>query len=158
MTIKSALKRFWHNLTRLQFDQIVKDIASWFYYRHDAYREVLFYDEENNRYKIERTTITARDFRPVDLPVQGHKYRVFYTDLAPPFREETRIEERNGEKVEFLNPTAVSNYLYMINNDINNAIKGDFKNPGINPLIMLAILGVGAVILIYVLFFKGGIM
>lgn len=153
---KARFKRLWHNVSRAQFDQVFRDIRSWWHYRHDAYRDVLIYDEEHNRYIIQRETISARDFRPVDLPIRGHKYRVFYTDLEPPFREETRIEEIDGVKYEFLNPTAVSNYLYMVNNDINNSIKGDFKSSQLNPLIMLALLGVGAVVLIYLLFIKGG--
>lgn len=152
------LKRFWHNLTRMQFDQIIKDIGSWWFYRHDAYRETLTYNEETNRYRIDRETITAKEFREIDLTVSGHKYRVFYTDLVAPKREETRTVEIDGETYEFYNPTAVSNYLYMINNDINNSVKGDLEKKGLfNPLIMLALLGVGAVILIYMLFFKGGI-
>ena len=151
----NRFKRLGHNLSRGQFDQILADIGSWWYYRHDAFRETLNYDDTNNRYRLDRETITAREFRPVDLPVSGRKYRVFYTDLEPPFREETRKETIDGVEYEFLNPTAISNNLYMVNNDINNSIKGDFKTPGINPLIMLALLGVGAVILIYMLFFKG---
>lgn len=150
-----ALKKFWHNVSRFQFDQIFRDIKSWWHYRHDAYRDVLEYDEENKRYKIVRETISARDFRPVDLPITGHKYRVFYTDLEAPPREETRKEEINGVVYEFQNPTAISNYLYMVNNDINNSVKGDFKRTEINPLILFIALGAGAIMLIYFIFFKG---
>lgn len=152
-----ALKKFWHNASRFQFDQIFRDIKSWWHYRHDAYRDVLEYDEEHKRYKIVRTTISARDFRPVDLPVSGHKYRVFYTDLEAPTREETRKEVIDGVEYEFQNPTAISHYLYMVNNDINNSIKGDFKKNELNPLFFLIALGVGAVLLIYFIFFKGAI-
>ena len=38
MTVKSALKRFWHNLTRLQFDQIFKDISFW-----QAFKNVILF-------------------------------------------------------------------------------------------------------------------
>lgn len=150
-----ALKRFWHNVSRFQFDQVGRDIKSWWHYRHDAWRDTLFYDEEHKRYRIERETISARDFRPVDLPVTGHKYRVFYTDLEAPFREETRTEVIDGVEYVFRNPTAISNNLYLINNDINDSISGDFKRTTINPLYVLAIMGVGACVLIYLLFFKG---
>lgn len=153
---KRALNRFFYNLSRAQFDQIIADIKSWWYYRHDGYRDVLFYDEENKRYKIERTTISVRQFRPEDLPIVGKKYRRFYTDLEAPFREETRKEVIDGVEYEFQNPTAISNYLFMVNNDLNDAIKGDLKKNEFNPLIMLALFGIGAVILVYFLFFKGG--
>lgn len=149
------LKRFWHNFSRLQFDQIVKDIGSWWFYRHDAYKDVLTYNEEDNRYKINISTITAREFAEKDLKVSGQKYRRFYTDLEAPVRQETRIEEIDGVQYEFLNTSAVSNYLWMINNDVNECITGDFKSRAINPIVLLGLVGVAIVVMIYFFFFRG---
>lgn len=151
----NRLKRFWHNFSRLQFDQIIKDIYSWHYYRHDAHRDVLTYDEENNRYRIDTTTITAREFKERDLKVSSNKYRRMFTSLEAPERHETRIEEIDGVKYEFLNTSAVSNYLWMINNDVNSCITGNFKSRTINPLVLLALLGLAGAVFIYIFFFKG---
>lgn len=151
----SRLKRFWHNLSRFQFDQIIKDIGSWWFYRHDAYREVLTYNDTDNRYRLDITTITAREFVERDLKISGAKYRRFFTSLTAPIRQETRIEEIDGVQYEFLNTSAVSNYLWMINNDVNECITGDFKTRAINPLILLGLVGVAVVIMIYFLFLKG---
>lgn len=151
----SRLKRFWHNFSRLQFDQIIKDIGSWWFYRHDAYREVLTYNDTDNRYRLDITTITAREFVERDLKISGAKYRRFFTSLTAPIRQETRIEEIDGVQYEFLNTSAVSNYLWMINNDVNECITGDFKTRAINPLILLGLVGVAVVIMIYFLFLKG---
>lgn len=149
------LKRFWHNFSRLQFDQIVKDIGSWWFYRHDAYRDTLTYNDVDNRYRLDYTTVTARDFVERDLKVSGEKYRRFYTELEAPVRQETRIEEIDGVQYEFLNTSAVSNYLWMINNDVNECITGDFKSRSINPLVLLGLVGLAVVVMIYFLFFKG---
>jgi len=152
---KDRFIRFWHNLTRLQFDQIIKDIGSWWFYRHDAYREVLTYNEQDNRYRLDITTITARDFAERDLKICGEKYRRFFTKLEAPVRLETRTEIIDGVEYEFLNTSAVSNYLWMINNDVNECITGDFKNRSINPLVLLGLVGLAVVVMIYFLFFKG---
>lgn len=151
----NRLKRFWHNFSRFQFDQIIKDIGSWWFYRHDAYRDVLIYNEEDNRYRFDTTTISAREFVERDQKVSGQKYRRFYTGLEAPHREETRIEEIDGVKYEFHNTSAVSNYLWMINNDVNDCITGNFKTRAINPLILIGLVGLAAVVLIYFLFMKG---
>lgn len=149
------IKRFWHNFSRFQFDQIIKDIGSWWFYRHDANREVLTYNETDNRYRIDITTISARDFVEQDLKVSGQKYKRFFTGLKAPERKETRTEEIDGVKCVFLNTSAVSNYLWMINNDVNECITGDFKSKGINPLVLLILLGLAGAVFVYIFFFKG---
>ena len=151
----NGLKRFWHNFSRFQFDKIIKDIGSWWFYRHDAYREVLTYNDTDNRYRLDITTITAREFVERDLKISGAKYRRFFTSLTAPIRQETRIEEIDGVQYEFLNTSAVSNYLWMINNDVNSCITGSFKSRTINPLILLALVGLAGAVFIYIFFFKG---
>ena len=153
MTFKLAMKRLWHNVSRCEFEQIFRDIKSWWHYRHDSWRDVLTYDEEEG-YILERTTISTREVKPDDLPVRGHKYMVFHTDLEAPHRTESRKENVDGVEVEFLNTSAASNYLYMVNNDINDALAGSFKRSGIDPKVMLILLGIGAVAIIYFMFFK----
>ena len=77
--------------------QPFRDFKSWYHNRHQAYRDVLTYDAERNRYIMNRSTITQNEVRPVDLAITGDKYHVFYTDMPAPPHEETRIECRDGE-------------------------------------------------------------
>ncbi len=149
----NRLKRFWHNLSRMQFDQIGRDIRSWWHYRHDSWRDVLTYDEKEG-YTITRTTISTRDVKEDDLPVRGHKYLFFDTELEAPFREEKRKEIVDGVEVEYLNTSAASNYLYMVNNDINDALAGSFKKQGMDPKVMFVLLAVAGVFVIYFMFFR----
>lgn len=150
---KKALKRTWHNISRGQLDQIFRDIKSWWHYRHDAWRDVLTY-KEGEGYVIERTTISTRDVQPDDLPIRDHKYLFFDTELEAPFRQETRKDVIDGVEVEFLNTSASSNYLYMVNNDINDALAGSFKKTGLDPKVMLVLLAVAGVFVIYFMFFR----
>lgn len=150
---KDRMKRFWHNVSRAQFDQVIRDIKSWWHYRHDSWRDVLTYDEEKG-YVLTRTTIPTREVKEDDLPVRGHKYLFFSTELEAPFREEKRKEIVDGVEVEYLNTSAASNYLYMVNNDINDALAGSFKKSGMDPKVMLILLAVAGLFVIYFMFFR----
>lgn len=136
--------------------QIFRDIRSWWHFRHQAWRDVLTYDPEKKRYRLDRNTLIMRDINPEDLAVTGSKYHYFYTELEAPERHEKRTEvDGDGNKHEYLNTSATSNYLYMVNNDINDAMAGTFTNNNVNPLVvggLIVVAIVGAVLW----FFMGG--
>ena len=139
--------------------QIFRDISSWWHFKHIAYRDVLTYDPERNRYVIERTTVKMRDILPDDLPVTGQKYHFFRTDLVAPERQESRIEtitldDGQQVEVEYLNTSAVSNYLWMVNNDINDCLAGQFKPNGINPYILWGLVGLAVLFGVWYLFLR----
>lgn len=139
--------------------QIFRDIASWWHFKHIAYRDVLTYDEERNRYVIHRTTLRMRDILPDDLPITGEKYRFFRTELVAPERQESRIEtvtldDGSQIEVEYLNTSAISNYLFMVNNDINESLAGQFKPSGINPYILAGLIGMAVLFGVWYLFMR----
>lgn len=139
--------------------QIFRDIASWWHFKHIAYRDVLTYDQDRNRYVIHRQTLRMRDINPDDLPVTGQKYHFFRTDLKAPERQETRVEtitldDGQQVEVEYLNTSATSNYLYMVNNDINDALAGQFKPAGINPYILWGLIGLAVLFGVWYLFLR----
>lgn len=139
--------------------QIFRDIASWWHFKHIAYRDVLTFDQERNRYVIQRTTVRMSDIKPDDLPVTGEKYHYFITDLKAPERQESRtetvvLEDGTTIDVEYLNTSAVSNYLYMVNNDINEALAGQFKPAGINPYVLWGLVGLAVIFGVWYLFLR----
>lgn len=151
---KKAIKRTWHNISRLEFSQIGRDIKHWWHFRHDAWRDVLEYDAEAGRFRINRTTQSMADMEPSDLPIEGAKYRTFATDLKAPPNDEKRTEEIDGELLEYINTSPASDYLYYVSNDINDSNIGMFKPGAIDPKIILIVLGLAVVGVVYFMFFK----
>lgn len=155
-TFGRFIKRCGHYISVGNPNQIFRDIKSWWHFRHQAWRDVLYYDEETKRYRLERHTLYMRDINPNDLAVTGQKYHYFYTDLQPPERHEKRtVVDEDGNEHEFLNTSASSNYLYMVNNDINDAMAGTFKNSAFNPKVV-AIMVVVAIVMGVVFFVTKG--
>lgn len=104
------------------------------------------YDEEQHRYRLDRHTLVMREIVPEDLAVTGQKYHYFYTDLEAPERHDLRtVVEEDGTTHTYLNTSAISNYLYMKNNDINEAMAGTFKNGNVNPMVVAGLIGVAIV-------------
>lgn len=98
----------------------------------------LSYDDEINAFRLDSTTIRMEDMDPHSLPVTGEKYAGFRTKLEAPTVTKKRKElDENGEEVEYLNPSASSYYLYMINNDINDACTAPLKRFSLNPRIVV---------------------
>ena len=97
-----------------------------------------------------------RDITPQDLAVTGQSYHYFYTELQPPERHEKRVvEDEDGNKHEYLNTSATSNYLYMVNNDITDAMAGTFKNTALNPKVVVGMIVAGIVLAVMFFVFKG---
>lgn len=131
-------KRHWQNFYTLRWGQILQDIISWRHYHHDAEIMDLSYDDEINAFRLDSTTIRMEDMDPHSLPVTGEKYAGFRTKLEAPTVTKKRKElDENGEEVEYLNPSASSYYLYMINNDINDACTAPLKRFTLNPRIVV---------------------
>lgn len=137
-------KRHWRNFYTLRWGQIIQDIISWRHFNHDAEIKSLSYDEEVEAFKLDITTIKMRDMDPHALPVTGEKYAGFHTDLDAPYRTKKRIEvdEETGEEREYLNPSAISHYLYMINNDINDSCTAPMRRFTLNPKIVIIMVAV----------------
>lgn len=136
-------KRHWRNFYSLHWGQIIQDIISWRHYNHDASIDELSFNEETGSFRLDITTIKMREMPPHALLVTGEKYKGFLTKLIAPFRAEKRIEINDeGEEREYLNPSAISYYLYMINNDINTALTADMKRFTLNPKIIVIMLAV----------------
>lgn len=154
MTVRDSIKRAWGHIHGGDPGQIFRDIGSWRHYSHKAYIDTLTYDDDKKRYRIHRQTVTMRDILPTDLAITGSKYRFFRTELDAPERQEKRTEtDADGVIHEYLNTSATSNYLYMVNNDINSAMAGTFAYGGINPVIIMALVTLAIVGIIW--FFLG---
>lgn len=151
---KKAIKREWHFIARLEFAQIFRDIKHWWHFRHDAWRDVLTYTDDTQRFRIDRSTIPMTEVKPSDLPIAGAKYRAFSTELKAPPNDEERTDEIEGYKITYINTTPASDYLYMVNNDINDSGAGTFQSKGLDPKILIVLVGLGALGVIYFLFFR----
>ena len=151
---KKAIKRECHFIARLEFSQIFRDIKHWWHYRHDAWKDEFTFNEDTGRFRIDRATIPMSEVSPYDLPITGAKYRAFKTDLKAPPNDEVRTEEIDGQAVTFVNTTPASDYLFFVNNDMNDSLTGTFKAGGLDPKIILVLVGLGALGLIYFLFFR----
>lgn len=91
-----------------------------------------------------------RDMDPHALPVTGEKYSGFRTELEAPHRTKIRKEiDENGEEVEYLNPSAISYYLYMVNNDINDSCTAPLRRFTLNPKIVIILVAVALGLLGY---------
>lgn len=143
-------KRHWKNFYTLHWGQIIQDFISWRHYNHDAYIEDLSYDEEIEAFRLDMTSIKMRDMDPHALPVTGEKYSGFRTNLEAPHRTKIRKEiDENGEEVEYLNPSAISYYLYMVNNDINDSCTAPLRRFTLNPKIVIILVAVALGLLGY---------
>lgn len=141
-------KRFKNNLITFHWGQIIQDYVSHRHFKHDAQIEELSYNEELGAYRLDITTIKMKDMDPHALPITGNKYGAFRTELIPPFRAEKRTEtDEDGNEREYLNPSAISYNLYMVNNDINRACTADMKRFVLTPKSVVVLLAVALGIL-----------
>lgn len=160
MTFKDGCKKLWRFFKKsLGYiadgnpGQIFRDIKSWWHFRHVAWLDILSYDKESNMYRLDRKTIRMKDVLPNYLQVSGNKYHYFYTELPAPHRQEYRTEVRDGVEYRFLNTSAVSNYLYMINNDIENAIQLK-KQSTVSPGVLAVLIGLAVIGVVWFLFLR----
>lgn len=131
-------KRHWYNFYTFHWGQIIQDIISWRHFNHDADVRDLTYDEEIHAFRLDITTIKMRDMDPHALPMTGEKYSGFRTKLKGPVITKKRMDvDENGEEREYLNPSASSYYLYMINNDINDSCTAPLRRFTLNPKIVV---------------------
>lgn len=114
------------------------------HYEHDAYRDILTYDEQAERFTIDRTTVKQEDIQPDDKIVTNDTYHYFNTPLPPQPRQ-----VKNGP---YTLCTPIDDYQYCQNNDIIESLLAIIK-PGANKnTIILAILGgVGVAVVGYIL-------
>ena len=114
--------------------------------KHDntnAWFDVITFDPENFRYRLDRTTIKEKDIPPDCLKVTGDKHHYATVACEQPIRV---IRDENG----YLNTSAISNYLYLVNNAINDALASVLNSRYINWK-LLGVLGIDAAIVVYII-------
>lgn len=124
---------------------------SW-HQNHIAYRDVLGFDDERKRFVLDRSTMVQSDVVPDDLLIDGEKWKWFQTTIELPKIPDTRVEVEGEDEVTYLNPTPITYNLYYESDAINNASTGEFRSKIINPMTLALIVGVGIVLMIFVLF------
>ena len=138
-TKKELHKKYLEDLKDGDIKQLFRDRASYKHYNKRAYNDTLSYDEENKRYVLDRKTVKMKKIEPSDLAVTGEKYHYFNTELKPPVRM-----ERDAEG--YVNTSAISNYQYMVNNDINDSMASRWKGKPIDVKVLLI---AGAVVIVF---------
>lgn len=129
--------------------QPFRDLKSKWHFKHIAYRDILDWDAERQRLILDRKTIEQSEVEPIDLLVDGEKWKVFRTPLELPTVPDTRVEvDEDGVEHTYLNPTPISYNLYNESDVLNQASTGEFRTKIINPLTLAIILGVGFVFLL----------
>lgn len=114
--------------------------------KHDdtnAWFDVISYDPATERYRLDRVTLKEKDVPSDALSVTGDKHHYASVVCERPKRI---IKDSEG----FLETCAISNYLYMINNDINEALASILNSRYINWR-LLGVLGIGAAIIVYII-------
>lgn len=137
-------------MTKKDILQPFRKLIDWWHKRHMAYRDVLAYDLQGHRYILNRNTIEQNQVTPTDLMIDGEKWKVFKTFLTLPTVPDTRTEtDENGEETVYLNPTPISWNLYNESDTLYQARTGEFRPKIINPLFLALIIGIGALLLLF---------
>lgn len=115
------------------------------HYEHDAYRDFLTYDEQSERFSIDRQTVKQQDIHPDDKLVTNDSYHYFNTDIPPQPRV---VKDDQG----FTPCTPIDDYQYTQNNDIIDSLLAMIKPSANKNSIILAVLaGVGVVVVGFIL-------
>ena len=126
--------------------QLIRDLKSSHHYDTNVWLDQIRYDQDNNRYVLQRRTLKADAIPPDALKVTGEKNHYAVVECEKPVRV---IKREDG----FLETCAISNYLYMINNSINDALASVWKPRYINTKLLM-ILGIGGAIIVYLIVTK----
>lgn len=115
------------------------------HYEHDAYIDILDYDEENERFTMDRTTVKQQDIKPSDKIVTNDTYHYFNTDLPPQPRI---VKDAQGYTL----CTPIDDYQYTKNNDIIDSLLAMIKpSANKNPIILAILGGLGVAVVGYIL-------
>lgn len=136
------IKEKWADIRRLGMKQAIRYWKSENHLNTNAWFDVLSWDEENKRYRLDRTTCKERDVPGYVLPVTGDKHHYLTVMFKLPDRA---VKKDNG----CYHTSAISNYLYYRSNAINDAMASVWKPRAIN-LKALIIVGIGGVIAVYI--------
>ena len=126
-----GLKQWFRDRKSAKYD----DVNAWF--------DVITFDPENFRYRLDRTTIKEKDIPPDCPKVTGDKHHYGVVACEQPPRA---IRDEKG----YLNTSAISNYLYLVNNAINDALASVSNSRYINWK-LIGVLGIGAAIVVYII-------
>lgn len=141
------IKAEFSTLKRLGLKQYLRHIKSERHYNTRAWWDVLTYDPDTGRYRLDRTTMTERDVPEHVLPVTGDSHHYTTCTFERPEKE---MKREDGT----YRTTPTVNYLYYKSNAINDAMTSEWKAPRVN-VKLLAMLGIGGVIVFYILFNQG---
>ena len=111
-----------------------RDWRSKKHYEHDAYIDTLSYDNDSQRYTIDRKTVKMADIEPSDKMVTGDSYHYFNTTLEKLPRQ---VVDDQGHIL----TTPITDYQYILNDDINDSLLAFVKGQPNKNIIILAILG-----------------
>lgn len=125
----------------------VRDARSEAHYNTNAWYDVLSYDPDTKRYRLDRVTIKERDVPPYTLPVTGDNHHYFTTTCIAPKRE---IKREDGT----YRTNAITNFLYWRSNPINKALEWLYKSRKVD-LKALVIVGIGVAIVAYIIVSQG---
>lgn len=115
------------------------------HYEHDAYIDTLDYDSDNQRFVMFRKTVKMADIKPSDLAVTNDKYHYFTSKIPPQPR---RVIDDDGHVI----TTPITDYQYLMNNDINDSLLAMIKPRADKNTIILAVLaGLGVAVVGYLI-------
>lgn len=116
------------------------------HYNHDAYRDVLMYDETGGRFILERSTVKQKDTEPGDKIVLNDTYHYFVSEIPPQPRQ---VRDDEGH----IMTTPISDYQFAMNNDVNDATIAIIKpQKNATNIIMGIVAGLGVAVVGYFIF------
>lgn len=113
-----------------------------------AWCDTITFDDSAKRYRLDRRTVKERDIPQNALKITGGKNHYGVIACEQPVR---KIRREDGS----LETCAISNYLYMINNSINDALASTWK-PKYIDVKLLTVLAIGAAIFGYIIISRVG--
>ena len=116
------------------------------HYEHDAYKDVLSWDDNGQHFKLDRTTVKQKDIEPGDKIVTGHTYHYFISTMA---RVPRKVIDDKGHIL----TTPKTDYEFLTNNDVNDATTAIMKHDqDRNALIMGILAGVGVAVVGFIIY------
>lgn len=141
------IKEFINRIKADGIKKTVRDIRSDMHYNSNAWIDVLSYDDDTKRYRLDRSTVKEFEVPPQMLRVSEDNHHYLTCAFPIPPRE---IMRDDGT----YRTNAITNYLYYISNPINKALEWLYKPKRVDSKALI-IVGVGAAIVIYVLYSQG---
>lgn len=115
------------------------------HYEHDAYIDTLEYDDDGQRFILNRQTVKMADIKPDDLAVTNDKYHYFKSSMDSQPR---RVLDDQGHIL----TTPITDYQWLMNNDINDSLLALMKQRvNSNAIIVAVLAGLGVAVVGYLI-------